>query len=114
MRDMIETGELHLPVSDLEAIDYYNKTKHYYKISDESLKARMLNTYVQTELMILEAINLETVISNGLYNLKEKPSKRKDRVMSLCYNLDIVKQKEKQYITEQEQGENSFLDFVFF
>lgn len=113
MRDMIETGELHLPVSDLEAIDYYNKTKHYYKISDESLKARMLNTYVQTELMILEAINLETVISNGLYNLKEKPSKRKDRVMSLCYNLDIVRQKEKQYIAEQEQGESGFLDFVF-
>ena len=48
------------------------------------------------------------------FNLVEKPSRRKDRVMSLCYNLDIVKQKEDEYIALQNQETNSFLDYVAF
>lgn len=113
MRDMFETNDIHTPVTDLEAIDYYNEHHKYYKIEDSSLKARMLDTFVQMNLLIIEATELETVINNGLYNLKEKPTKRKDRVMSLCYNLDIVKQKEKEYIAAQNQSRSSFLDFVF-
>ena len=74
----------------------------------------MLDPYVQTNMLIFEAINLETIVSNGYYNLKEKPSRRKDRVMSLCYNLDIVKQKEEEYIALQNQRTNSFLDYVMF
>ena len=113
MRDMFETNDIHTPASDLEAIDYYNQNYQYYKIEDIGLKSRMLDTFVQMNLLIIEATNLETVISNGLYNLKEKPTKRKDRVMSLCYNLDIVKMKEKEYIASQNQESSSFLDFVF-
>lgn len=113
-RDMIATQEIHLPVSDQEAIDYLNEKFNYYKIDDEDYRRRMLETFVQTNMLIFEAINLETVISNGYYNLKEKPSRRKDRVMSLCYNLDIVKQKEDEYIALQNQETNSFLDYVAF
>ena len=113
-RDMIATQEIHLPVSDQEAIDYLNEKFNYYKIDDEDYRRRMLETFVQTNMLIFEAINLETVISSGYYNLKEKPSRRKDRVMSLCYNLDIVKQKEDEYIALQNQETNSFLDYVAF
>lgn len=113
-RDMITSQEIHFPISDYEAIDEFNKKYNYYKIDNPDLKRRMLDPYVQTNMLIFEAINLETVVSNGYYNLKEKPSRRKDRVMSLCYNLDIVKQKEEEYIALQNQRTNSFLDYVMF
>lgn len=111
-RDMIATGELHLPVNDQEALDYYDEKYGYYKIENPDLRNRILNTYVQTNMLVFEAINLETVITNGYYNLKERPSRRKDRVMSLCYNLDIVKKKEDEYIASLNQEKSSFLDFV--
>ena len=113
-RDMINTKELHLPVIEQEAIDYYNEHYKYYKIEDEDLRSRILNTYVQTSMLIFEAVNLETVISGGYFNLVEKPTRRKDRVMSLCYNLDIAKKKEDEYISVQNPEGSSFLDFVAF
>ena len=113
-RDMIATGELHFPVDQQEALDFYNEKHKYYKIDNNDLKNRILNTFVQIDMFIFEAINLDTVISSGYFNLVEKPSRRKDRVMSLCYNLDIVKQKEDEYIALQNQENNSFLDYVAF
>ena len=113
-REMIATKELHLPTNEQEALDYYNEKHKYYKIDNNDLKNRILSTYVQINMFIFEAINLETVISSGYYNLIERPSRRKDRVMSLCYNLDIVKQKEDEYIALQNQETNSFLDYVAF
>ena len=113
-RDMIATSELHFPVDEQEALDFYNEKHKYYKIDNNDLKNRILNTYVQINMFIFEAINLDTVVSSGYFNLVEKPSRRKDRVMSLCYNLDIVKQKEDEYIALQNQETNSFLDYVAF
>ena len=113
-RDMIATGELHFPVDQQEALDFYNEKHKYYKIDNNDLKNRILNTFVQIDMFIFEAINLDTVVSSGYFNLVEKPSRRKDRVMSLCYNLDIVKQKEDEYIALQNQETNSFLDYVAF
>ena len=107
-----------LPAAEPDAVqnmvDFYNEKHKYYKIDNNDLKNRILNTFVQIDMFIFEAINLDTVISSGYYNLVEKPSRRKDRVMSLCYNLDIVKQKEDEYIALQNQETNSFLDYVAF
>lgn len=111
-REMLATGDLSLPCEYQDAIEYYDDHYKFYNIEDSDLKARILNTYAQTDMLIFEAINLETVISGGYYNLKEKPSRRKDRVMSLCYNLDIVKALELEYIASTNSNSGNFLDFV--
>ena len=111
-RDWLATGQLHLPDLVNEAIAKYNKTSNYYKIEDEGLKARMLQTYAETDLLIYEAINLETVITSGYYNLKERPSKRKDRVMSLCYNLEACDKFEQDYKRSIDDGGYSLCDYI--
>jgi len=111
-RDWLATGQLHLPDLVNEAIVKYNKTSNYYKIEDEGLKARMLQTYAETDLLIYEAINLETVITSGYYNLKERPSKRKDRVMSLCYNLEACDKFEQDYKRSIDDGGYSLCDYI--
>ena len=111
-RDWLATGELHLPDTVNEAITKYNKTSNYYKIEDDGLKARMLQTYAETDLLIYEAINLETVITSGYYNLKERPSKRKDRVMSLCYNLEVCNKVEQDYKQTLNNGSYSLCDYI--
>lgn len=112
-RDWFATNKVHLPSTEVEAIEKYNKKNNYYKIEDEGLRARMLQTYAEINMLIYEATNLETKISNGFYNLVEKPSKRKDRVMSLCYNFECADKVEQEYIANNINSEYALYDFIF-
>ena len=63
MRDIFASSDRHCAVTDLQAIDEFNIKYKYYKEEDDSLRARMIDTFVQMNMLIFESINLETVIS---------------------------------------------------
>ena len=108
-RDILSTEAVSLLVDSQEAVEYLNKVYKYYKIDDNDLKVRLLNSYVQTSMFINEAINLEQVVVQGYISVKEKSGRRKDRVMSLVYGLSFA------LILEEQLGQPSdlgFLDYI--
>lgn len=112
MRDMISTKDVSLLVDTDEAVEYLNKIYKFYKINDDSLRSRLLNSYLQTNILINEAINLEQIATQGYINLKEKSGRRKDRVMALAYGLYYSKLLEDEY---KKQNVNvNLLDYVIF
>lgn len=111
MRDVLSTRDIDLLSDSQDATDYLIKNYEYYKIEDDGLKRRLMNPYVQTDLLVYESINLEQIVTQGFVNLKEKSGKRKDRVMSLAYGLWYAKLLEDEYINKKE--DNSILDYIY-
>ena len=111
LKDLFTERRIQLAVDYNDGIDYLNKEYQFYKIKDENLRARLLETYVQTSIFINEAINLERVTVQGYISAKEKSGKRKDRVMSLVYGISYALELEARL--NQESGYN-LLDFVMF
>lgn len=114
MRDAITHHSVVLPAGNQDALEALDKKFGYYKMESSELRTNMLNPYAQTDMLVVEATNLETVPSGGFINLKEKPGRRKDRVMSLAYNLYYCKQLEDQYILQNARGDFSLLDYIQF
>lgn len=112
LRNMLSTNDISLLVDTDEAIDYLNKVYKYYKIEDDDLKRRLMNPYVQTNLLINEAINLEQVVTQGYINLKEKSGRRKDRVMSLAYNAYYCKILEDEL--RRTNNEQNLFEYILF
>lgn len=110
-RDVLTSDGVDLLTDVQEAIDYLNTNYGYYKIEDSELKSRLLNPFVQTDLLIMESINLEQVPTQGYINLKEKPKKRKDRTMSFVYGIWIAKQLEQEL--QDKNGDTTILDYIF-
>ena len=111
MKDILTSNDLSLLCETQEAIEYLNQNFGYYKIEDDELRARMLNPYVQTDMLISESINLEQVVTQGYINLKEKSGRRKDRTMSVAYGLWYAKKLEDQKFSDNE--DTSILDYIF-
>ena len=112
MRNMLTSGEMSLLVDSDDGIDYLNKTYKFYKIEDNDLRTRMLQSYAETSILINEAVNLEQVVTQGYINLKEKSGRRKDRVMSLAYGLYYAKIFEDEY--KKQNDDLDILDYVLF
>lgn len=111
MKDILTNNDLSLLCEMQEAIEYLDQNFGYYKIEDDELRARMLNPYVQTDMLISESINLEQVVTQGYINLKEKSGRRKDRTMSVAYGLWYAKKLEDQKFSDNE--DTSILDYIF-
>lgn len=111
MKNILTSNDLSLLCETQEAIEYLNQNFGYYKIEDDELRARMLNPYVQTDMLINESINLEQVVTQGYINLKEKSGRRKDRTMSVAYGLWYTKKLEDQNFNNNE--DTSILDYIF-
>lgn len=108
-RDIMSDGGVSLLVDSSDAIDYLIENYDYHKIKDEDLRSRMLNPYVQTALLINEAINLEQVTVQGYLSVKEKPRRRKDRVMAFVYGLWYANQLEEQLGVKEDYN---LLDYI--
>ena len=111
MKDILTNNDISLLCETQEAIEYLTQNFGYYKIEDDELRARMLNPYVQTDMLINESINLEQVVTQGHINLKEKSGRRKDRTMSVAYGLWYTKKLEDQNFNNNEDA--SILDYIF-
>lgn len=112
MRNALSTGDVQLLVETQEAVEYLMKVFKFYKIKEEDLRNRLLNPYVQTNMLINEAINLEQIVTQGYINLKEKSGRRKDRVMSLAYGLYYSKILEDEY--KNKRSKEDILSYVLF
>ena len=112
MKDMISTGDLSMPTTVDEGIEYLDKVFKFYKIEDSDLRGRLIGTYTQTDMLVNEAINLEQVNTQGYINLKEKPGRRKDRVMALAYGLYYAKILDDDY--RREKNDSTLLDYILF
>lgn len=112
MKDMISTGDLTMPTTVDEGIEYLDKVFKFYKIEDSDLRGRLIGTYTQTDMLVNEAINLEQVNTQGYINLKEKPGRRKDRVMALAYGLYYAKILDDDY--RREKNDSTLLDYIMF
>lgn len=108
-RDILSTDAVSLLVDSQEAVEYMNINYKYYKIEDQDLRTRILNPYVQTSLFINEAVNLDQVIVQGYISAKEKSGRRKDRVMSLVYALNLASKLEEELSKDNNFG---FLDYI--
>lgn len=108
-RDILSTDAVSLLVDSQEAVEYMNVNYKYYKIEDQDLRTRILNPYVQTSLFINEAVNLDQVIVQGYISAKEKSGRRKDRVMSLVYALNLASKLEEDLSKDNNFG---FLDYI--
>ena len=111
MKDILTNNDVSLLCDIQEAIEYLDKNFGYYKIEDDELRARMINSYVQTDMLINESINLEQVVTQGYINLKEKSGRRKDRTMAVAYGLWYAKKLEDQNFSNNE--DTSILDYIF-
>ena len=76
------------------------------------MRGRLIGTYTQTDMLVNEAINLEQVNTQGYINLKEKPGRRKDRVMALAYGLYYAKILDDDY--RREKNDSTLLDYILF
>lgn len=110
-RDELSTNRISLLVDMKDGIDYLNENFEFYKIVDQNLRSRVLNSYAQTSAFINEAINLKQVIVQGRISAEEKSGRRKDRVMAMVYGLDFAKSLEDNLNKDES---TSLLDYCFF
>lgn len=109
----LDKDAINLIKSPMDITEHLNKTKKFYKITDNDLRVRLLITSAQTNQLIIEAINLEE--QPGRYiKLEKKGRKKKDRVSSFCMNLHMCSIIENDYILSQQRPDNSFLDYICF
>lgn len=112
MRNAITDESISLLVDHQDAVEFLTKKYQLYKITDDDLRNRLLNPYVQTDRLVDEAVNLEQVVTQGYINLKEKSGRRKDRVMALAYGLWFSQKLEDE--TFGEETDDVLEDWTFF
>lgn len=85
MRDKLKKKLFGFLTDEIRAEDYLIKTKagEYLKNDDITAKAFFMQPYVQTSLMVNEAINLSMVLSAGNVKLIEPSTGRKDRIVTI-------------------------------
>ena len=82
MRDKLQKKLFGLLVDETRAEDYLIKSKsgEYMKSDDVNAKAFYMHPYVQTSLLVNEAINLTMTLSSGNIRLTEPSGARKHRI----------------------------------
>lgn len=85
----LQNGKLRMLISDLEFESSVANTKNWLKMDAEE-HTRIRLPYVQSELLISEAINLTPKFSEGKVKLTEARNAWKDRVVALSYGNYIA------------------------
>ena len=85
MRDKLKKRMVGFLVDEIKAEDYLIKTHsgEYMRNDDIGAKSFFMQPYVQTSLLVNEAVNLSAVLSAGNIKLIEPSGARKDRIVCL-------------------------------
>ncbi len=85
MKDKLQKKLWGFLIDETQAEEYLIKTKssEYMKSDDVNTRTFFIHPYVQTSLMVNEAINLEMVLTNANIKLVEPNTGRKDRIVTL-------------------------------
>jgi hypothetical protein len=111
LRVNLQSSNVELLVSEMEAKDSLSDKKHYQNASIED-KVSMELPYLQTTLLVNELVNLEHDIVGGYVKIKEKSGKRKDRYSSLGYANYLAKILEGENLQQDEYDIDD--DLVYF
>ena len=111
LRTSLKNGEISLLVDSHDASEIVRKLPSYSSLS-ESEQTEMLMSYVQTSLLVNEAINLDHEIANNKVRLKERSGMRKDRYSSMLYNNAIVQILNTQ-LKPQTSNRKQILDLMY-
>lgn len=95
---MLKSNQLNLLIDDLDFIQEAEADKEWWKLDSEE-KAIIRMPYVETRLMIDEAINLNSSYNGTFLKLSEPRNKTKDRCVSVAYGLALA----QRIITMKEQ-----------
>jgi hypothetical protein len=103
MQLRLKNEDISFLVDELEFETLYTDKKEYMFLSSEE-KARVKLPYVQTMLMITEAVSLTQVWNNGLLKLEEHGrGGYKDKIVATCYFNMIASKLETKLLKEDNQ-----------
>lgn len=111
LRVNLQSSNIELLISEMEAKDSLSDKKHYQNASVED-RVSMELAYVQTTLLVNELVNLEHDIVGGYVKIKEKSGKRKDRYSSLGFANYLAKILEGENLQQDEYDIDD--DLVYF
>ncbi len=101
LRVNLQSSNIELLMSEIEARDLLSDKKHYQSASVED-KVQLELPFVQTTLLVNELVNLEHDIVGGLVKIKEKSGKRKDRYSSLGFANYLAKLLESENLQKND------------
>lgn len=90
LRVNLQSSNIELMVSEIEARDFLSDKKNYQDAAVED-RVQMELPFLQTTLLVNELVNLEHEIVGGYVKIKEKSGKRKDRYSSLSFANYLAK-----------------------
>jgi len=102
LRVNLQNSNIELPINDLEAKELLSEKKFYENASIEK-KAKYINPYLQTTILVNELVNLDHEIVGGFIKVKEKNGKRKDRYSSLSFANYLAKLLEAENLTNDNE-----------
>lgn len=112
LRVNLQSSNIELPISEIEARDLLSDKKYYQNASIED-KVMYELPFVQATLLVNELVNLEHDIVGGYIKIKEKSGKRKDRYSSLGFSNYLAKVLEAENL-QQEDNYDIEDDLVYF
>lgn len=114
LREGFKSGRVRLLLNEYDGESAMNQLPGFAGL-EIAEKTRLLMPYINTTLLINEAVNLRHEESNGLVRLFEKSGMRKDRYSSISYNYYVALQLENEMrrksLREFEMGDAE--EFVY-
>ena len=112
LRKQLDSGHIQLLISMQDYQSLIEDNGHYYDLSTEEL-ATELEPYGQTDLMIIEAVNLQTIIHGDKVKLSEPRNTTKDRIVILSYINYVIDLIENDWNRMQQSDSFDLNDFDF-
>lgn len=91
-------------IDEKEYQEYLEDSGEYFNLSSEEFAEKMM-PYVQTNMLIYEAINLEATYTNEKVKLSEKRSMTKDMAVVMAYANYIISKIENQWAQSKQTEE---------
>ncbi|MED1863240.1 terminase [Fictibacillus nanhaiensis] len=112
LRVNLQSSNIELLISEIEAKDFLSDKKHYQSAGVEG-RVQYELPYLQTTLMVNELVNLDHEIVGGFIKIKEKSGKRKDRYSSLSFANYLAKVLEGENLQSEDNFDEDD-DFIYF
>ena len=114
LRDAFYTQKIKLPIPEIEGKGLIYQTENI-KTDDFKRKLEiegdLLAPFIQSDLLVNEMINLETVWNEDKFRLKEKGIAKKDRYSSLLYGNFLADYLEEDLYKRADKKQSGFLFF---
>ena len=104
LRKQLETNNIKFLVSMQAHQDELIESGEYYEYTAEEMAAE-LEPYGQTDMLVIEAVNLKTIIKQDKVKLEEPRNGTKDRIVVISYGNHIIDLIENAWQQQVQEGE---------